>query len=94
MRPEVVACLEVNLGDLSLFFSPLPYLASSFFCQTFMLLIASMPYLRNTPVGELIQKQGANECGDQKPKEAYSQKVIFHVLGKGVVPARLVLGLL
>src|SRR5258705_5096574 len=58
---EVAACLEVNLGDLSLFFSPLPCLASSFFSQIFILLNASMPYLRNTPVGELIQKQGANE---------------------------------
>ena len=66
VRPEVAACLKVNLGDLSLFFSPLPCLASSFFSQTFILLNASMPYLQNTPVRELIQKQGANECRDRK----------------------------
>ena len=59
-----------------------------------MLLNASMPCLRNTPVGELIQKQGANECVDQKPKEALRRQVIFHVLGEGVVPARRVPGLL
>src|SRR5258705_507280 len=74
---EIAACLEVNLGDLSLFFSPLPCLASSFFSQTFILLNASMPCLRNTPVGELIQKQGANECVDRKPKEAIGRQVIF-----------------
>src|SRR5258705_184086 len=91
---EVAACLEVNLCDLSLFFSPLPCLTSSFFSQTFMLLNASMPCLWNTPVGELIQKQGANECVDWKRKEADSQKAIFHVLGEGVMPAKLVPGLL
>src|SRR5258706_607841 len=46
-----------------------------------MVLNASMPYLRNTPVGELIQKQGANECVDRKPKEAFGRQVIFHVPG-------------
>ena len=74
--PEVAACLEVNLGDFSLFFLPLPCLASSFFYQIFMLLNALMPCLQNTLVGELIQKQGANECIDQKAKKAYGLEVV------------------
>src|SRR5258706_141214 len=40
-----------------------------------------MPCLRNTPVEELIQKQGANECLDRKPKEAFGRQAIFHVPG-------------
>src|SRR5258705_13356395 len=79
--PCAGSVIEAILGCLFLCFSPLPCLASSFFSQTFMLLNASMPCLRNTPVGELIQKQGANECVDRKPKEAFGRQAIFHVPG-------------
>src|SRR5258705_240543 len=72
--PCAGSVIEAILGCLFLCFSPLPCLASSFFSQTFMLLNASMPCLRNTPVGELIQKQGANECVDRKPKEAFGRQ--------------------
>src|SRR5258706_9179627 len=75
--PCAGSVIEAILGCLFLCFSPLPCLASSFFSQTFMVLNASMPCLRNTPVGELIQKQGANECVDRKPKEAIGRQVIF-----------------
>src|SRR5258705_10419974 len=80
--PCAGSVIEAILGCLFLCFSPLPCLDSSFFSQTFMLLNASMPCLRNTPVGELIQKQGANECVDRKPKEAFGRQAIFHVPGQ------------
>ena len=41
-----------------------------------------MPCLWNTPVGELIQKQEANEYLEQKAQgEVYGWQVILHVRG-------------
>src|SRR5258706_14393431 len=63
------------LCGLSLYFAPLLRLASGFFSQTFTVLNAWMLWLWNTPVGELIQKQGANECIDRKAKEVCGQRL-------------------